>query len=112
MARPGRQHQCPCGTPVPLTPAASARAARLGRPTWTPARGLCECSRIVLCSLALPSAPIDQHAVAGDAQHAALDLVGTPDRQAVAGADVAHGWGTTRLVAQAVGARPGKGPAH
>jgi hypothetical protein len=38
-----------------------------------------------------PSAPIDQQAVAVDAQHAALDLVGTADRHAVAGADAAHG---------------------
>jgi hypothetical protein len=40
-----------------------------------------------------PSAPIDQQAVAVDAQHAALDLVGAADRQAVAGADVGHGVG-------------------
>jgi hypothetical protein len=40
----------------------------------------------------VPSRPpqIDQQAVAIDAQHAALDLVGVGGRQAVAEADVAH----------------------
>jgi DNA-binding phage protein len=35
------------------------------------------------------SAPSDQQAVAIDAEHATLDLVGTAGRQAVAGAEVA-----------------------
>jgi hypothetical protein len=41
----------------------------------------------------VPSAPIDQQAVAVDAQHAALDLVGGVGRQAVAGA-----WGAAAEV--------------
>jgi hypothetical protein len=37
-----------------------------------------------------PSTPIDQQAVAVNAQHAALDLVGAADHQAVTRADAAH----------------------